>query len=309
MKLNRRRFIAISAAAIAVPGTVLADAPVLRWHGTAMGASASLTVSGLDADAFRTICDAASGEIARLENIFSLYRPESALSRLNAAGRLESPPFDLVQLLSLAGSVHHATNGAFDPTVQPLWHALATGADAAPARQLIGWDNVRVETGGINFGRPGMAITLNGIAQGYATDRVAALLRSAGLTNVLVSVGEIVASGRKSPEQPWRVGISEREDGAPEESVLLEDMAIATSAPSGMMIGNHQGHIINPASGLSAGLWRRISVINASAAIADGLSTAFCSMTGPQITAALSRFAGSRVIGAASGGDRLELES
>ncbi len=309
MKLSRRRFIAISAAAIAAPGAAAASAPLMRWRGSAMGARASLTVRGLDANGFQSLCEAAASEIARMEEIFSLYRPDSAICRLNAAGRLESPPFDLVRLLSLAGSIHRSTGGAFDPTVQPLWRALAAGADDSHARHLVGWKNVVVGTDAIAFAKPGMAITLNGIAQGYATDRVADLLRGRGLHNVLVSVGEIVANGVAGTDQPWRVGIAEREDGQAEENVALTDMAIATSAPAGLRMPGGNGHILDPASGMPASLWRRISVISRSAAVADGLSTAFCAMTALAIANALAGYPGSRVIGAASDGRRLELES
>src|SRR5690606_33904156 len=123
--------------------------------------------------------------IARLERIFSLYRADSDLCRLNRDGRHDAPPLELVELLSLAASVSAASGGAFDVTVQPLWlryaeHFAAVDADpAGPALDdllaLVDWRGVSVDAGRVALARPGMAITLNGIAQGYITDRVADL--------------------------------------------------------------------------------------------------------------------------------------
>lgn len=312
--ISRRRMIAISAAAALVPArTLAAQMPLHRWTGHAMGAHASLAIAGLDGEEFSRIVAAVTGEIDRLENIFSLYRTNSDLVRLNANGRLANPPFDLVKLLSLAGSVNQPTGGAFDPTIQPLWRTLAeTAGEPEPqeierARGLIGWDNLAYSTRSASFTKPGMALTLNGIAQGYATDRIADLLREQGLRNVLVSVGEIAALGEREPGRGWRVGISEREDGEPDETIALKDLAIATSAPAGMFFdgAGRINHIINPHEGLTRSRWRRVSVINPSAAIADGLSTAFCVMDEPDIKSALRRFPASELIAIDNTGKRI----
>ncbi|MEZ5810149.1 MAG: FAD:protein FMN transferase [Rhizobiaceae bacterium] len=318
MNLTRRRFIAIAAAATVLPGTMTeAIAKPRYWTGQAMGARASLTILGLDQRDFRRLTDMVRREIARLERMFSLYLPDSDLVRLNSAGRHDNPPADLVRLLSLAGSIHRATGGMFDPTVQPLWLALAASSGApAPAvvghaRNLIGFEHVEIEPDAIRFRKAGMAMTLNGIAQGYATDRVAAMLRGEGLSNVLVSVGEIAALGVPEPGRPWRVGISETEDGAAEEQIALTDMAIATSAPAGMRFGvdGNCGHILDPAKGASVTGWRRVSVIHPSAAVADGLSTAFCGMSRRAIIRSLARYPGGRSIAVDRSGNRLDVSS
>ena len=85
MTLNRRRFLSISAAAIGL-GTSAHAGPEVRhlWTGTALGARASIR---LDHPEAKAIAARVSAEIARLEDIFSLYRAGSALSRLNGAAR------------------------------------------------------------------------------------------------------------------------------------------------------------------------------------------------------------------------------
>ena len=68
-----------------------------------------------------------AAELRRLEAIFTLYRAESELSRLNRDGYLLAPSPEMLAALDLAGRVHVATGGRFDPTVQPLWRAYAAG--------------------------------------------------------------------------------------------------------------------------------------------------------------------------------------
>lgn len=318
MTLSRRRFITIAACATVLPGAAVAGPGMShRWSGQAMGAHASLVVNDIDRATFAALSANVAAEIERLEAIFSLYRRNSDISRLNHAGQLDNPSLEMVELLSLAGSIHRHTDGAFDPTVQPLWDLLArsrgkAGPQAsAGLRGRIGWHKVAFDSRHIRFAAPGMAMTLNGIAQGYVTDRVADLLRRHGLRNMLVSMGEIAANGHRAPGRTWRIGIAESENGGPEESVELKDLSIATSAPSGTVFDDAGlcGHILDPRSGRSAARWRRISVINRSAAIADGLSTAFCNMTASEIRQALVQFPGSRLLALDNTGKRLALQS
>lgn len=121
-----------------------------------------------------------------------------------------------------------------------------------------------------------MAITLNGIAQGYISEQVANVLRKQGLANILINVGEIVALGNRSDGAPWLVGLAERQSDSAQHSIDLTDAAVATSAPLSHVSDTTvaAGHIIDPATGRSCDSpWQRLSVIHPSAAIADGLST------------------------------------
>lgn len=318
MTLSRRRFITIAACASAFPGAAAAS-PVAtrRWTGQAMGAHASLVLNGLDKSAFNQLTADVTAESERLEAIFSLYRHTSDLSRLNRNGRLDDPSLELLEVLSLSDTIHRHSNGAFDPTIQPLWDLYAQTAGKPGQRAIsglfnrIGWNKVNFDSRQISFARSGMAMTLNGIAQGFVTDRIANLLRLRGLNNVLVSMGEIAAYGKRSSDQDWRIGVSETADGNPEETLSLKNQAIATSAPSGTVLdaAGMVGHILDPLSGQPTAKWRRISVIHSSAAIADGLSTACCAKPEAGIKETLSRFPGSRLIAMDHHGKRLDLES
>ena len=313
---TRRRFIAIAAAAAGFPlaaaGVRAESAHLHRWSGIALGAAAEIVLHDADAARARALIARCVAEIARLEDVFSLHRPRSALSRLNRDGRLPAPPLELVALLAEARVYSERTEGAFDATVQPLWrlhaaHFAQPGADArgpadaeiARARALVDYRAVDIDPAEIRFARPGMALTLNGIAQGYITDRVASLLQDAGMGDVLLDIGEVRALGRHPDGRPWRVGL--RRAGEPEtvaRTVTLADRAVATSAGIASPFdesGRHH-HLFDPATGRPAPGSGQVSVIAPRATLADALSTALA-VTAPERAGPLAaRFPGITVL-------------
>lgn len=278
MHMNRRRFIAISAAAVGISALPAYGQSIVNWQGIALGASASISLAHPDADA---IIARAVAEISRLESVFSLYREDSALAQLNAAGHLTAPPFELLECLALCARVHEATGGMFDPTVQPLWALYAESfakGDAPDASAiaatlpLVRWEQVHYDSAAIQM-PTGMQLTLNGIAQGYIADRVADLLHAEGLTDVLINTGELRALGGSPLGGGWPVQI----EGAGK--ITLQNGALASSAPLGTVfdLEGRVGHILNPRTGTpTTSRWRLISIAAPSAALADALSTAGC---------------------------------
>src|SRR5690606_25361324 len=127
---SRRRFLDMPAAAVtlvclpAIARAGTGAATSSTWTGVALGAPASITLVHPDRAHARATLQACVAEIDRLESIFSLYRPHSALVRLNRAGMLDRPPQELVELLSFGMSLARLSDGAFDPTVQPLYRLL-----------------------------------------------------------------------------------------------------------------------------------------------------------------------------------------
>ncbi|PWR02628.1 nosX [Meridianimarinicoccus roseus] len=269
MTLPRRRFLAITAAAGACTA-LPAPAAVPSWSGLALGAEATITLHGRTEPDAAAALDAAVAALRRIERRFSLFDPASDLVRLNAQGALAAADPDWHELLAVADAVHRASAGRFDPTVQPLWRALAEGRDPAPARALVGWHRVRRNGDAIRLD-PGQALTLNGIAQGFATDAVRDVLRRHGFVRMLVNIGEFAADGG-----PWRLGIADPAQGV----VLtrtLTDGAMATSSPGALRLGA-QGHILDPlgrTDALSAP-WSTVTAEADSAALADAASTALC---------------------------------
>lgn len=310
--VTRRRALRIAAAAAGLGAVGIASArrrahDLHRWSGVALGAPAEIVLRHRDAAAAARIFGLVEAELDRLQSIFSLYRPQSALSRLNRMGVLAGPPLELVEVLSLCDSVHRATLGAFDPAVQALWayHAeVAAGASPpdsarfAAIRAGAGWRHVSVSSERISFASSDAALTLNGVAQGYITDRIAALMRANGMINVLVGLGEIAALGARAEFSSWRVGIAGA-DEHPAESIDLVNAAIATSAPLATTFdaAGAEGHILDPRSGRPVKSdWRQISVIHRSAAIADALSTGMVALDRTTLTLALGHFQPAQII-------------
>ena len=271
---SRRRFLTIAAAALTLP--VAAQAmPMAHWRGWALGSGASMTLAGISNNDARPIFAAMETELDRLEQIFSLYRPDSAITRLNRDGQLPSPPAELLEVLSISAVIHNASGGAFDPTVQPIWKAMADGGDVDAARMLVGWKNVNFNTKTVRFLRSGMALTLNGIAQGYVTDRIASLLKARDFGDILIDMGEIAGLGHKPDGAPWHAGVV-NPNGQIVHRVHLRDRALATSAPLGTVLDEtgKRGHIIHPKGFLPQR--SLVSISARRAVIADGLSTALC---------------------------------
>lgn len=277
-------------------------AELYQWRGTALGARATITLSHPDA---RRICERARAEIDRLKDIFSLYRPGSALSRLNAAGRLGDPPFEFLECLGQCSAAHHVTGGVFDPTIQPVWKLHAdravsgerpTVAQLRAAVDRTGWRYVTVDSGEISFARTGMALTLNGIAQGYIADRVAALFSAEGLDDVLIDTGEMVALGGRPNAGAWDVTLA-TPTARLAQTQPLRDMALASSSPLGTLIGpNGAGHILDPRTGTPAmSKWTLVSVTAPHAAYADALSTAGCLMDRDAFSHAVGQVPGAMI--------------
>jgi thiamine biosynthesis lipoprotein len=276
--MRRRRFLAVSAAFLAAPGL---RAETLSWEAPALGGVVRVDLRGpvgMSAQVARDI----GAAVEEVEAAASLFCAESALCRLNAVGRLDDPPWALRDLTALAEEMHRATGGVFDPTVQPLWRALAEGRDPAKARALVGWERVRREPLQL---APGQALTFNGLAQGYAADRARAVLAAAGYGQALVDMGEFSALGG-----PFTLGIEDPAWGIVA-TRRLTGGAIATSSPGAMRLGAGF-HILGPRG--EAARWSTVSVEAERGAVADGLSTAFCLMGYDAIRAAVERTPGVR---------------
>ncbi|WP_300515218.1 FAD:protein FMN transferase [Aliiroseovarius sp.] len=274
MQINRRRFISFVSAACLTAAANPASA--FRWQGVALGAKAQIVLDHPEAE---EITRAAEAEISRLEGIFSLYRTDSEIMRLNRDGRLDAPSFEMLECLTLARQVHEVTQGRFDPTVQPLWRVLAEAGVAGmepeaaaveAARAAVGFGRVQIEADRITLGA-GQALTLNGIAQGFIADKVADFMRTRGVGDVLIDTGEIVALGNGPDGAGWPVRIK-GEDHAR----LWQGRALASSATLGTVMGadGRQGHILS-ADGMAT-LPTQVTVSAPRAGLADALSTAFC---------------------------------
>ena len=267
MKLTRRRFLACIATA-ALNGSACSN-PITQLRFYALGAEAQITLYGRSQQAEAALL-ACRKEINAIESAFSLYDPKSTLSQLNRDGTV-SVDTRFSTLLNHALYMAEKTNGAFDPTIQALWRALSKGTDIEQAHQLIGWRDLATTNGIVQFLRPDMAASFNGIAQGFAADRVSAILLARGFKNILVNLGEFSARGTKQGA-PWLLGIRNPLTGRIAAEVKADNSAIATSEPHGTLITG-QPHIFDPLQ-RAGERWASVTVEANEAWRADALSTA-----------------------------------
>lgn len=269
--MQRRRFLTLTACALASPGL----ASPVTWSGFALGADVSLTFHTHPKRA-NAIIQAVILKLREIEAAFSLYDPSSEISRLNRSKHIV-PSAMFYDVIIHASKVNTLTQGKFDPTVQTLWTALSQDHSTLPQCQ---WSDVSMASDRIDLPDT-VNLTLNGIAQGYATDVIKDLVYSHGFDQVLINMGEFYGLGG-----PWGIGVSDPEHGLVHR-LTLKDRAIATTSPKAMMITPTQGHVINP-NGPSPAPWSTVSVTTSSATLADGLSTGFSLLPMSKIKTALA---------------------
>jgi FAD:protein FMN transferase len=290
---NRRQWLRVSMGMSA--GLLMSQAHAksssLQWRDTTMvglGTTLSLRAGHADGERARTGLDAAVAAIRHVEQQMSLFIPSSALSILNREGVLHKPHPDLVRVLQLAQQVSAKSQGAFDVTVQPLWLAwaaaqragrLPTTSELDASRARVGWQKLEVREDRIRFLQPGMALTLNGIAQGFAGDLARAALQAHGVEHALIDTGEWSAWGQSPEQSPWTLGIANpRLDSSSQSTLIakisLDGRAVATSSDAHYRFGadDVHHHIFDPHTGYSPRSISSVTVLAPTCALADALT-------------------------------------
>lgn len=287
-KITRRKFLNITALTLVLPfcsNSLFANTQEkISWQGLALGAQSNMTLFHNDKSYAKKTLDICINEIARLEKIFSLFDANSSISRLNYDGYLKNPPKELLELLNFANTISKNTNGAFDITVQPLWiihdrffknekHQDITKLkeEIKKAKDLISYKNILINENEIIFKQDKMKITLNGIAQGYITDKITNILRKKGFTNVLVDLGEFNSIGGYDENRDWNIATPYLNDI---KYLKLNNNAIASSGGYGTRFDEKYHHLFDVRTGTSANYINSVTVKAQNATLADAIATA-----------------------------------
>jgi len=246
---------------------------------------------------------AVEARLADIDQKLSTYRPDSELSRFNA--HLATRPFEVsptvIEVFELGREIGDTTGGAFDLTVAPLVAAWGFGPgggqprtpaadEIARLRERVGCANVEIDAGASTLRklRSDVVCDVNGIAQGYTVDKLAADLEALGFVDYMVEVGgEVKARGRKANGEPWRIGIEKPVAGQRTigDVVPLSRAALSTSGDYRDFYeaeGVRLSHTVDPRTGRPvAHALASVSVIHESCATADALCTALMVM-GPE---------------------------
>lgn len=273
------------------------DGHFLTEYTRALGAEVRLTLRA-DCEGAMPVDEAflrAFDQFDELERLFNVHDPASQLSQLNQKGELLDADPRLIALLDLAEDIYQRSGGVFDPSVQPLWQLYAdtqaNGLAAPPQPQLddalhlVGFDHwswdreerwVRCESraGDGSVGRP--ALTLNGIVHGYVLDETIRLMHSLGIADALLDTGVRGTLG-VGETGPWQLGVQQPTVAEKEAAMIVADgRCLATSGRTAATVDNKGAaqHLLHPVTGVRPTSVASVSVLAATGAAADGLSTA-----------------------------------
>ncbi|MBL8096122.1 MAG: FAD:protein FMN transferase [Anaerolineales bacterium] len=283
--VNRRGFLKIMAFAGLATGLGIAarrrfEAVTVRVSRALMGTVVNFAITGSDRAQAEAGLAAALGEMERLIALFDHRRAESALGRLNAVGELLNPASDLVEVLRHAVELSARTRGAFDVSVKPVLGAYQAGsADVSGLRGLVDYRQIGLSESAIRLNRPGMALTLDGLAKGRVVDGAVDALRAHGFAHVFVEAGgDLRASSADRGSSPWQVGIQEpRADvGALAHRFSVTDGSVATSGDylNAFTADRSLHHILDPRTLRSPEALASATTLAPTAMAADALSTA-----------------------------------
>lgn len=261
-----------------------------------LGTTLWLKAAHVSAERADAALDAAVRSIRDVERQMSLFNADSALQRLNAAGRLDRPEPALRSVLTLSREIARRSNGAFDISMQPLWQlwSAAAAQGAMPSaqalertRQAVNWRALEVSTDAIRLNLRGMQLSLNGIAQGYAADSARDALIANGIEHAWIDTGETALLGHSPVNEPWTFGI---EDAVAKHAVAEQPVdttrmpvmrsdgrAIATSSDAHTRFSEdcRHHHILDPRTGYSPTHWASVTVIARRCVVADALTKVF----------------------------------
>jgi thiamine biosynthesis lipoprotein len=280
--------LAACATPTAGPGVLVSDGRYV------MGTVLEVSLYAPDIETGRAVLDELFGLAERLDDLLSVYRPESDVSRLNASSGGAAQVVDPAVVAILMDSIGFSllTGGAFDVTVGPLvelWIDAAATGIAPPqdalerALLLIGPDKIELRSDReVALRVAGSSVNLGGIAKGWALDRMRETLVERGIESALLNFGQSStwAIGTPADASGWRLLARSAADGFLG-VMSLEDTALSVSGTLGDFVeigGRRYGHILDPRSGQPLTRRRQAIVLAPDAAIAEALSKALLVM-------------------------------
>jgi len=260
---------------------------IFRFGFEAMGSGCEVVIASSSKKEAQSIAGTAIEEVTRIERMYSRYRPESIVSRINAAAGLESVECDdeTLSLFHYADTLYESSGGLFDITAGVLRHAWDFSNPVVPDQallfkqcRLINWQSVERQGNSVRLPVAGMELDFGGFGKEYSADRAAALVHGKGAKNGYVNLaGDIRVVGPKLDGAPWMIGIQDpRHKKRTIASIPLYTGALATSGDYERFIevdGNRYCHIIHPRSGYPVKHWRSVTVVAPLAITAGSYST------------------------------------
>jgi thiamine biosynthesis lipoprotein len=254
---------------------------------SAMACGCEVHLAAADEGEARTLAQPAVDEVLRIEAKYSRYRPDSIVSRINAAAGAAAVEIDpeTEALLLYAATLHDSSGGLFDITSGILRRAWdfkearkPDQAELGALLPLVGWPLVELDAGRVRLGRAGMELDFGGFGKEYAADRAAAILLAAGVRHGYVNLGgDLRVIGPRPDGAPWQLAIQHPRDAAATVATLpVPSGALATSGDYERFFeldGRRYCHVLDPRTGMPVGYWRSVSVLAPTATAAGSYST------------------------------------
>jgi thiamine biosynthesis lipoprotein len=299
-RIDRRSFIKLSGLlglGLASPGIFPLTAEAVKFNRKmykvsktrlAMGTFVSMTLIHTSRDEAEELMGQAFEEVDRLSALMNRYDEGTAVGQLNCEGHLNGIPPEVAEVVSRALYYHRLSQGNFDITVKPIIDlfkekmgenekAFPTDKELRKALELVGSNHVELKGSAITFRKPGMGITLDGIAKGYIVDRASERLAAHNIKNHLINAGgDIRTMGTKADNKPWTVAIQDplKKRNYPD-IIHMNTGAIATSGNYEIYFDREKmfHHIVDPRTGISPHMSTSVSVIAPTTMDADALAT------------------------------------
>jgi FAD:protein FMN transferase len=241
----------------------------------------------------RSFLASALGWLTEFEAKFSRFRPDSIISRINAAAGREWVQVDgeTEQLLDLAADLHQITDGILDATMLPLlrvwdWKTVHTKlpdkAEIEAALALTGFRKLQRKPGRVFLPESGMGLDFGGFGKEYAVDQLVRIAREHGIQDALIDLGrDLYAIGGNGQHPFWHVGLEDaRQSGTCWGGLAVSEFGVAASGDSLRRFefnGARYGHILDPRTGwpVANGV-RGVTVIAPTCLQAGIYSTTLC---------------------------------
>lgn len=275
-----------------------------------MGTFVDIAVHDHDKHLLKDYASVAKRTFGEMENILSVFKPDSEISKMNRSAGKSSVPISLHtrDMLKLALKYAEISNGCFDPTIEPLVRFWGFSTKDVPdkidvagvraAMRNVGYKHLILTEDSARLDKTGMHLNLGGIAKGYAIDICYDKLRALGAVNMMINLGgNIKCHGTSTEGKPWTIGVRNpfQLDKIVGTIELSSDMAIATSGNYEQFVtigGERYTHIIDPRNGYPVKGMAGVTVISASATEADAMSTSLFVLGMTESKTALKRTPG-----------------
>lgn len=225
-------------------------------------------------------------EILEFENLYSRFKPDSLVSKLNTKGNLANPPLELLTMLSYSMEINQLTGGVFNVCLGDILENLGYDGElsfkekftlATPKNYSM--DNIISLSEGNLYLKEGFKIDLGGIGKGFLIDKITKiLLEKFQLKYFLVNGGGdiFVTSDNENPveiflENPLNTDLIIG-------SVKLKNQALGASSPFkrvwfGDKTNTEYSHIVDLKN---INKFNSSFVVGKNATICDTLATCLC---------------------------------